>query len=87
MPVAESGRLVGVVRREALASADGGDAVASVMEPPRFARADEALDVAIGLRGFFRGSPVPVVDDDDTLIGVITASAVDEADGNGASAP
>jgi len=87
VPVAEQGRLVGVVRREALASADGGDAVASVMELPRFVRADEVLDVAIGLRAFFRGSPVPVVDDDDTLIGVITASAVDEADGNGGSAP
>lgn len=72
VPVADSGRLAGVVRSEALRRANGVVPVAAIMGPPRFVAAEDPIEAIAALRGLFGDSPVPVVDADGTLFGTIT---------------
>ena len=66
--VAESGRLVGLVRRERLVNA-GSDTVATVMEDAQSVRLDQTLTSAWDLEPDFRPDPIPVTDDEENLVG------------------
>ena len=66
--VAESGRLVGLVRRERLVNA-GSDTVATVMEDAQSVRVDQTITSAWDLEPDFRPDPIPVTDDDENLVG------------------
>ncbi len=70
-PVVDEGTLVGLVRRSALQQADGADPVETVMEPPVSVRADEPTTAAFELASFLDHGPVPVVDADGSVIGVL----------------
>ncbi|MBS1195505.1 MAG: hypothetical protein H6R33_225 [Actinobacteria bacterium] len=78
VPVAEEGRLVGLVRRRALDAADPAAPLGSIMEAPLFALAEDPLDVVADLASFLEGAPVPVVDAAGRLCGLVAASAVAE---------
>ena len=67
-PVVEEGRLIGIVRRSVLESNARGE-VGMVMEDPVFVREDDALDATSEIAGFV--SPIPVVDGEGRLRGVI----------------
>lgn len=68
-PVVADGRLIGIVRRRALAAAPVGGEVASVAEDPVSVRDDEAIDAVGPMAAII--DPVPVVDADGRLRGVI----------------
>lgn len=70
-PVADEGRLIGLVWRHALAAAGGSATVENLMEDPIFVRADDPLEAAGELAADMKGAPVPVVDDDDHVLGGI----------------
>lgn len=74
VPVAEAGRLVGIVRRSALRDDDGTRTVGEVMEPAVCVAYDEPLSAADELVAFLDGAPVPVVDDDGRLLGWLEGS-------------
>jgi len=80
VPVAEEGRLVGLVRRRALEAADPAEPLGRIMESPLFALAEDALDVVPGLAAFLEGAPVPVVDGAGRLCGMVSAAAAAAAD-------
>ena len=66
--VAESGRLIGLVRRDRLVRA-GSDTVATVMEDAQSVRVDQTLTSAWDLEPDFRPDPIPVTDDQENLVG------------------
>ena len=68
-PVVEEGRLIGIVRRSALAEAPAGGTVSAVVEPAVSVRDDEAVDAIDRIAADV--DPVPVVDADGRLRGVI----------------
>jgi hypothetical protein len=70
-PVAAAGKLVGVLRTAALDDAADETPVGSLMEPPVAVRATEPLDAATELHPFLDEGPVPVVDDQARLIGLV----------------
>lgn len=71
MPVADDGSLVGLFR-PGRAGAEGGDAVVQdVMEEPVFLAVDDPVDTADELSAFFDGAPIPIVDHDGRLFGVL----------------
>ena len=72
-PVTDEGRLVGIVRASVLVQASDVATVEEVMEPPVAVEASEALDNAKALVAFLDGGPIPVVDDEGSLIGVLNA--------------
>ncbi len=72
VPVAEEGRLVGVVRMKVLRDVAPDVQIGSVMERPVSIGAAEPVDAARELRAFLEGAPVPVVDDSGRLIGWIS---------------
>lgn len=74
VPVAEEGRLVGLVRHRALRAADPATPLGRIMEAPAFALAEDPLDVVGGLSTFLDGGPVPVVDASGRLCGMVTAA-------------
>jgi hypothetical protein len=71
VPVAEQGRLVGILRRDALEAAVPGMTVADLMEPPTAVMATEPSVAARELAPHFDYGPVPVVDERQRLIGVL----------------
>ncbi|NND01873.1 MAG: hypothetical protein HKN91_03725 [Acidimicrobiia bacterium] len=71
VPVAEDGRLVGIVRIAALADHPPEAEVQVAMEPPVSIDATEPAEAADDLRDFLDGGPVPVVASDGRLIGSI----------------
>lgn len=70
-PVAEDGRLVGIVSSGALDVAEPTAEVAEVMDPPVSISVDEAVGALAELKASLDGAPVPVVDGDGRLIGCI----------------
>ena len=68
LAVADEGRLIGLVRREALARV-GGAPVGDVMEQAVSVRLDETLLQAWQLEPTFGSDPIPVTDHDEHLVG------------------
>ncbi len=71
LPVAEDGKLVGVVRRSALLLVGDGFSVASVMEDPVAVGVDTTISEVGEVGAALGGAPVPVVDEDGFLVGVV----------------
>lgn len=71
LPVAENGKLVGIVRRSALLLAGHGISVGSIMEDPVAVQADTPIDEVGEVAQALGGAPVPVIDDEGFLIGVV----------------
>ncbi len=71
VPVADAGRLVGIVRTAALRNAGPDSVVADAMEPPVSVAATEPAGAAIDLMDFLDDGPVPVIDKTGHLVGVI----------------
>jgi CBS domain-containing protein len=67
--VVESGRLVGLVRRERLESAAGHITIGSIAEDPVFVHDADPIEAANEVAAF--AVPVPVIDDQGRLVGVI----------------
>lgn len=72
VPVAEDGRLVGMVRRSRLSEHPDSATVGSVMEPPVSVASSEPLEAVADLHEFLDYGPVPVVDRSGRLVGAIT---------------
>lgn len=70
-PVSNEGRLVGILRKAVLDEADDEASIDQIMEPPVAVEASEPLDSVEDLSSFLDGGPVPVVDDEGRLIGVL----------------
>ncbi|MEK7252697.1 MAG: CBS domain-containing protein [Actinomycetota bacterium] len=68
-PVVEEGRLIGIVRRSALLTAPAGGDVTSVAEDPISVRDDDSIEVVSAIAASI--DPIPVVDADGRLRGVI----------------
>jgi hypothetical protein len=75
LAVAEEGRLVGLVRRERLASLEPDTPVGAAMEEPVSIGQVEPLTAAEPLRSLFGRDPIPVVDDDEHLVGGLNPPA------------
>jgi hypothetical protein len=71
VPVASDGALVGIVRVRSLQAVDGSATIESVMEDPVFVRFDDPLESAGEVGGFLEGSPIPVVDSEGRLCGMV----------------
>lgn len=72
LAVTDAGKLVGVVRRDSLESADSGTTVADVMEAPMAVRAVDAIEDVLDMWKEFAPDPVPVVDEGGALVGGLT---------------
>jgi len=70
-PVVEDGLLVGIVRRSTLADADPSSTVGEHMEEPVFVSEDDPVDVVSEVMEHLDHGPVPVVDSDGRLVGLI----------------
>jgi CBS domain-containing protein len=70
LPVASDGRLVGLFRATGQLPPTG-VVVQDVMEEPLFLEVDDPVDAADELRSFFDGAPIPVVDRNGQLVGVL----------------
>jgi CBS domain-containing protein len=75
--VAENGRLVGLARRRALEAADPATPLGTLMEAPLFAHPDDPVEDAASLWGLLEGGPVPVVDAEGRLSGLLPISSPD----------
>jgi len=75
LPVAENGYLIGLVRRRVMGAAPPTVPLDTLMEPPSFVRLDDGLATAADLAAFFEGAPVPVVDTDGRLCGLLPLSS------------
>ena len=75
VPVAEDGYLIGLVRRRAMKAASPMVTLESLMEPPSFVRPEDGLAAASDLVDFLEGAPVPVVDTDGRLCGLLPVSS------------
>ncbi len=71
VPVLDEGRLLGIVRREALGAAEPTATVAEVMMDPVFVYVDDPIGDVRDLSEFLDGSPVPVVDHQGVCLGSI----------------
>ncbi|MDF1594579.1 MAG: hypothetical protein P1T08_00590 [Acidimicrobiia bacterium] len=71
LPVADNGKLVGIVRRSALMLAGAGTQVGEVMEDPVAVMVDSPIDEIGQVGEALGGAPVPVIDDDGFLVGVV----------------
>ncbi len=69
LAVVDRSKLIGVVRRAALSLAEPGVPVSGFMEEARSVRIDDLVADAAELRGFFAGAPIPVIDDEERLVG------------------
>ena len=70
--VVADGRLVGIVRRDALASAPADAEVATVTEEAVFVLVDDPLDTVADLQLFLDSAPVPVIDSSGRWLGSIS---------------
>lgn len=71
LAVADGGKLVGVVRREALEIADPGVPVAELMEDPRSVDVTDAVDDAAEIWKDFAPDPIPVTDGHGLVGGLV----------------
>src|SRR5665811_723691 len=71
IPVAAHGALVGLFRLETARNAAAGATVQDMMEAPVFLAVDDPVDAADELSLFFDGAPIPIVDHDGRLVGVL----------------
>lgn len=78
VPVAEAGRLVGIVRSGTLLGVSGEATVGEVMEAPVFLHVDDPIDDVVDVARFLAGGAVPVVDRDGRLFGVIAGELSDD---------
>lgn len=69
LAVTDAGRLVGVVRREALELADPGVPVSALMDGPLSVDVTDTVDDVGELWKEFAPDPIPVTDDDGLLVG------------------
>jgi hypothetical protein len=74
LPVANGGRLVGMVRRRALEGAPPSATLGTLMEEPVCARVDDPLDTLGDLAASLDGAPLPVVDSHGRLCGLLSPS-------------
>ncbi len=72
LAVVDRARLVGVVRREALAQAGPGVMVGALMTEPMAVKLTDDLSDVADLGRFFAGAPVPVIDEDSHLVGSLS---------------
>lgn len=75
LAVAEEGRLVGLVRRSRLVELGDDTPVADAMEDPVSIGQVETVEAAQQLKPVFGGDPIPVVDDEDHLVGGLVLPA------------
>ena len=75
-PVAEAGKLVGVVRAGALFGSSDDVTVDEVMEAPVFVRIDDAVEEIAELAQFLEGAEVPVVDRGGVLLGAVAPDSL-----------
>jgi CBS domain-containing protein len=68
-PVVVDRKLIGIVRKSALAESQCDATVADVMEEAVFVTADDRIEAAADLVDYLDGAPVPVVDDAGCLLG------------------
>ncbi|MBM3695175.1 MAG: hypothetical protein FJW79_04495 [Actinobacteria bacterium] len=71
LPVAEEGRLVGLVHRRRLDDADPAQPLSHLMEAPRAVQVDDPLEAAAALAVTLDGTPVPVIDSGGRLRGLV----------------
>jgi Mg/Co/Ni transporter MgtE len=71
VPVVDEGRLIGILRRRSLEDSQDSVMIAALMEPAVSVAADEPIETATDLESFLNGGPIPVIDDDHRLIGVL----------------
>lgn len=74
VPVAEDGRLVGLARRVDLEAMDAAAPVSGGMDEPVALHIEEALTSAADLVDHLEGAPIPVVDGDGLLVGLLDAT-------------
>ena len=74
VPVAHEGRLVGILRAVAVAAGSDAALVADVMEPVVAVGATEPIDAIGEIADFMGRGPVPVIDRNERLVGVIPHS-------------
>lgn len=70
-PVVDDGRLIGVVRKRALVGADPASPVGPLVEDPVFVAVDDPVDALVDVIEHLDHGPVPVVDHDGRLVGLI----------------
>lgn len=70
-PVCEDGKLIGIVRREALQKAAPDTEIGALMEPAPFTSVFEPLSDLIDVAGYLDHSLIPLVDKDGRLVGGI----------------
>lgn len=81
VPVAEAGRLVGIVRETALLDSSPDATIGDVMEAPVFVHVDDLVEDSVQVARFLDGGDVPVIDRGGALFGVIVqqpGSVIDE---------
>jgi len=81
IPIADSGRLIGIVRRSSLVGSEPTAEIGKYMEPPVSLAAAEPIEAAEDLRQFLDGGPIPVVDTSGKLVGAIPVDDETEAAG------
>ncbi|GMQ93222.1 MAG: hypothetical protein BMS9Abin12_0699 [Acidimicrobiia bacterium] len=77
MPVAEAGKLVGIIRRAKLIEADNGATVGDLMEAPVFLHVDDPIEDVPAIANFLSGGPVPIVDHTGGLFGTISGEPIE----------
>ncbi len=75
LAVADAGRLVGLVRRERLVGLGPSTPVARAMEDPVSIGHAEPVEAAKPLRPIFGPDPIPVIDDEEFLVGGLAPPA------------
>jgi hypothetical protein len=71
IPIAEGGRLIGIVRRSSLGSLPDGVAIGDAMEAPVSVGFADPTAVVDEVRESLGGGPIPVVNDAGEMVGVI----------------
>lgn len=72
LAVVDQARLVGIVRRTALAGAPEGAAVGELMTEPVAVHLTDDMAELEGMQRFFEGSPIPVINDQGILVGSVS---------------
>ncbi len=71
VPVAEAGRLVGILRVEAFVGYSASATIGEVMESPVFVHVDDPVEDSAQVSRFLDGGAVPVIDRGGVLFGEI----------------
>ena len=75
-PVVDDGKLVGIVRRNALTDGPADGEVADVMETPAYVEATDSLDDLGDVVEFYESSPIPLVDRRGRLVGLLDPESI-----------